>query len=120
MLKPIPLKILSQKITLKVCTGVDEWQDPTFITYDLTRVHVQPTHDTRMTRDNTEVALNSLLFVDARLSTPRLDFEALQNTSLEQGGPMHVSFNGREYAVMTIDAVPDDTGRLHHYEVGLV
>ena len=120
MLKPIPLKILSHKITLKVVSTVDQWQAPSFISYEVSRVHVQPTNDTRMTRDNTEVSLTSLLFVDARLSTPKLDWQALQDTSLAQGGPMHVTYDGREYVVLTIDALPDDTGALHHYEVGLV
>ncbi len=120
MLRPIPARILTNKIKLKVVSTVDQWQAPSFVEYDVARVHIQPTHDTRFTRDNTEIALTSVLFVDARLSSPRLDWVSLQNTSLAQGGPMHVHYNGEEYAVVSIDAVPDDTGKLHHYEVGLV
>lgn len=120
MLLPIPRRILSHAVTLKVVSTVDQWQAPSYISYELSRVHVQPTHDTRMTRDNTEVALTSILFVDARISVPHLDLVALQDTSLAQGAPMHVVYEGRDYTVMSIDTIPDDLGHLHHYEVGLV
>lgn len=120
MLRPIPSRILQHNITLHVASAVDAWQNPTTTNYDVTRVCMQPTHDTRLTRDNTEVALRSILFVDARISAPRLDWEALQDASLAAGSPMTVTYKGREYTVMTVDPLIDDTGKLHHYEVALL
>jgi hypothetical protein len=120
MLSPIPSRILQHTITLHVTTAVDAWQNPTVKDYEVKHVCVQPTHETRMNRDNTEVALRSLLFVDAHRSTPRLDWEALQEESLAAGSAMTLTYNGRHYTVMAVDALIDDTGRLHHYEVALL
>jgi hypothetical protein len=33
---------------------------------------------------------------------------------------MTLTYNGRHYTVMAVDALIDDTGRLHHYEVALL
>ena len=65
------------------------------------------------------MTLNAILFVDARLSSPKLDWIAMQDASLSCGYGLTISHDGRVYSVVDIDAVPDDTGKLHHYEVGL-
>lgn len=31
-----------------------------------------------------------------------------------------IEINGISYTLVSVDAVPDDRGRLHHYELGLV
>lgn len=120
MLKPIPAKILTHSATLRQCNGVDVWQEPSYTDTELTHICVQPVHDTRMTKDNTEVALTSLAFVDARLSSPvGFDFQAAQDTSEANGQPLMFVFDGRNYVVLTIDVLCDDTGAYHHTELGL-
>lgn len=120
MLRPIPSKILTHTVTLRVASSVDKYQDATYTEQAVKRVCMQPTNDTRFAKDNTEHQLNSVLFVDARLSTPKLDWQALQDESQAAGTEMQVIYQGRTYTVVNIDALIDDTGRLHHYEVGLV
>lgn len=120
MLDTIPSAILTHSATLRVCTSVDVWENPTFEDIPLSRINVQPTHVTVMTKDNTEVGLSSIAFVDARLSVPAgYDFQAAQDTSEANGSPMHLIYQGRDYVVMVVDALCDDTGKYHHTELGL-
>lgn len=120
MLKPIPVKILAHTATLKVCEGIDVWQQPTYADIPLTHVCVQPTHAVRLTKDNTQVELSSVLFIDARVTNPAgYDVEAAQTSSLQAGAPLQVVFNNRTYEVLTIDTLYDDEGNYHHAEVGL-
>jgi len=121
MLDTIPSSILTHSATLRICTGVDVWENPSFQDVPLSRICVQPTHSTVMTKDNTEVGLNSTAFVDARLSVPAgYDFQAAQDTSEANGSPLHLIYNGRDYVVLLVDALCDDTGTYHHAELGLV
>ena len=121
MLKPIPAKILTHSATLDVCSGIDRWQERTYTEVALSRICIQPMHDTRMTKDNTEVALSSVAFIDARLSSPAgYDFQTAQDTSEANGAPLALVCNGRQYTVLTVDALVDDTGAYHHTELGLV
>lgn len=119
-MEPIPSRILAHSITLKTCAATDVWQNPAFVDTAVNKVCMQPTHETRRTRDNTEVVLRSLLFADAVRSVPALDYESLQIQSESNGKPMQLVFNGNTYTVLTIDKLYDDTGRLHHWELGLV
>ena len=120
MLKPIPAKILKSTATVKVCTGVGMYQNQTYTEYEVRRVHLQPTNEIRKTQSNTEVVLRSILFVDARISTPALDWFALLQAAHAVAGDMRVIVRGQEYTVLTVDELRDDTDGLHHYEVGLV
>lgn len=120
MLGTIPPRILTHNCTLEVCTGHDAYRMPVWQSYSVTRVHFQTGAFTRKTRENTEVALQGILFVDARLSTPKLDWFALSRQSEEAGESLRVTVNGNVYTVLSVDALPDDTGRLHHFEVSLV
>ena len=120
MLKPIPAKILKSTATVDVCSGVDMYQNQTYTTYTVNRVHLQPTNEMRKTQTDTEVLLRSILFVDARISTPFLDWCALLNTAHENSGDMRVTVRGVEYTVLSVDELRDDTDSLHHWEVGLV
>lgn len=120
MLKPIPSRILKSTATVKVCTGVDLYQNQTYEEYTVRRVHIQPTNEIRKTQTNTDCVLRSVLFVDARTSTPHLDWFALLEQAHENGGDMRVTVRGQEYTVLSVDALRDDTDILHHYEVGLV
>lgn len=121
MLKPIPARILRHTAVLHVCESADVWGNATTQDVELTNVCIQPTHDTRMTATNTEVVLTSLMFVDARLSTPvGIDIAALQDTSESNGALLKLTFNDRNYTVASVDTLYDDTGEYHHAEVGLV
>ena len=120
MLRPIPAKILKSTATVDVCSGVDMYQNQTYTTYTVNRVHLQPTNEMRKTQTDTEVLLRSILFVDARISTPQLDWCAMLNTAHENSGDMRVTVRGVEYTVLSVDELRDDTDGLHHWEVGLV
>ena len=120
MLKPIPSKILKSTATVKVCSGVDMYQNQTYTEYTVKRVHLQPTNEIRKTQSNTEVVLRSILFVDAHTSAPALDWCALLRQAHDLDGDMRVVVRGVEYTVLTVDELRDDTDGLHHWEVGLV
>ena len=120
MLKPIPAKILKSTATVDVCSGVDMYQNQTYTTYTVKRVHLQPTNETRKTQTDTEVLLRSILFVDSRISTPKLDWCALLQSAHENSGDMRVTVRGVEYTVLSVDELRDDTDGLHHWEVMLV
>lgn len=120
MLAPIPRQILTDSMTLFVPTGIDVYQNPTGDTYTVANVHLQNTNEIRRTATNSEVVLRSLLFVDARQSSPSLDYVALARAAQAVGAQMTTTMNGVLYTVKTVDAVPDDTGKTHHWELGLV
>jgi hypothetical protein len=54
-----------------------------------------------------------------RHSTP-FDWWEQFNTAHENAGDVRVIVNGVEYTVESVDALKDDTDRLHHWEIGLV
>ena len=119
-MNPIPHQLLTQTATVKACTGVDAWQKPTYTTYTVLRTHLQNSNEMRRTQQNTEVVLAAILFVDAKRSTPLLDWPAQLNTALAKGGDVKVTVNSIQYTVKSVDVGPDNFNRLHHYEVGLV
>ena len=120
MLKPIPSKILKSTATVKVCNGVDRYENQTYTEYTVKRVHLQPTNEIRKAQDNTDISLRSILFVDARISTPHLDWCALLQSAHAVKGDLRVIVRGVEYTVLSVDELRDDTDNLHHYELGLV
>ena len=120
MLKPIPSRILKSTATVKVCSGVDRYQNQTYTEYTVKKVHLQPTNEIRKTQDNTDITLRSILFVDAHTSTPFLDWCALFRSAHVIKGDMRVVVRDEEYTVMGVDALRDDTDNLHHWEVSLV
>lgn len=120
MLRPIPAKILKSTATVRVCNGVDRYQNQTYEEHEVKRVHLQPTNEVRKTQSNTDCVLRSILFVDARISKPALDWCALFKQAHEKAGDMRVIVRGVEYTVQTVDELRDDSDNLHHWEVGLV
>ena len=120
MLKPIPAKILKSTATVKVCSGVDRYQNQIYTDYTVKRVHLQPTNEIRKTQDNTDITLRSILFVDARTSQPFLDWCSLLQTAHTNLGDMRVIVRGQTYTVVGVDELRDDTDELHHWEVSLV
>ncbi len=120
MLKPIPAKIMRSTATVKACTGVDRYQNPTYQEYTVRKVHLQPTNEIRKTAENTDCVLRSILFVDRRHSTPNLDWWTLFNTAHTLRGDVKVTVRGQEYTVFSVDELRDDTDNFHHYEIGLL
>lgn len=127
MLRPIPQSLLGDMMILKVCTGMDVWQKPTWNTYRVEHVHLQSTNEVKKTRDNTEVVLRSVLFIDGKLSQPVLDYDTLAEQSQKAGKPMrcevynHAGQKYGDYEILTTDPVPDvPSTRVHHIELGLV
>ena len=120
MLTPIPGRILRSTATVLVCRETDLYQNQTYDEYTVKRVHMQPTTEIRKTGDNADQQLRSVLFVDARRSTPALDWEQLLRQAHENRGDMRVIVRGVEYTVLTVDALRDADDNLHHWEVGCV
>ncbi|MBQ1776812.1 MAG: hypothetical protein IIZ93_01510 [Acidaminococcaceae bacterium] len=119
MLKPIPAKILRSTVTVKACTGLDRYQNPTYTESTVKKVHIQPTNEIRKTTDNTDCTLRSILFADGRHSTP-LDWWSIFQTAHDIGGDVKVVCRGVEYTVMAVDELRDDTDQFHHWEIALV
>ena len=120
MLKSIPAQILKSTAIVCVCTGVDVYQAPTYTAYTVNRVHLQPTNEVRKTANDTAVNLRSVLFVDARTSTPRLDWCGLLQSAHSRGGDIKITVRGVDYTVAAVDELRDDTDGIHHWEIGLV
>lgn len=121
MLRPIPSRILKHTVTLQICTGVDVWQNPSWRQTTLSKVCIQPSNETKKAKDNTEVVLAGICFVDARRSSPAgIDLDAMQQQSETNGKPMTLIFNGSTYTILTVDTLYDDAGVYHHTELGVV
>lgn len=119
MLRPIPPRILRSTATVEVCNGTDMYQNQTYTAYTVKRVHIQPTERIVKTTGNTDQQLNAVLFVDARISSPALDWRALLQQAHDHGGDMRVTIRGITYTVASVDGLRDDTDRLHHWEIGM-
>ena len=127
MLRPIPRAMLADVATIKVCTGLDMWQKPTFQEYTVNNVHIQSTNEVKKTKENTEVVLRSVLFIDGRLSQPVLDYDTLAEQSQKAGAPLRcvgkiaAGHTYGDYEVITVDPLPNvPATRVHHIELGLV
>ena len=120
MLKPIPSKILRSTAEVDACTAVDTYQNQTYTHYTVCHVHVQPTNAVIKSVTNTDVQLHSVLFVDAKRSTPQLDWCSMFRSAQGIGGDVRVTIRGVTYTVANVDELRDDTDQLHHWEVGLV
>jgi len=119
VLKPIPACILRTTATVNACTGIDRYQNPTYSTYTIKKVHLQPTNEIRKTANNTECTLRSILFADARHSTS-LDWWSIFNTAHNAGGDVKVIVREQEYTVFSVDELRDNDDHFHHWEIGLV
>ena len=120
MVPPIPRQLLTQTAVVAACTGSDKWKEQTIVSYIVQHVHLQDSNSVRKTATNTEVVLRAILFVDARRSIPVLDWCVMLRTAQAAGGDVKVTVDDVTYTVETVDALLDDHGRLHHYEVGMI
>ena len=105
--------------TVKVCTRIDRYQNQTYETYTVKKVHLQPTNELKKTAENTSNVMRAVLFVDRRHSTPNLDWMNLFKTAQAIPGDIKVTVRGIEYTVFTVDELMDDTDCFHHYEISL-
>lgn len=125
MLTPIPARILRDTVTFSVPVGITDYQQPATKTLTVQRVHLQSDNTTRRTATNQEVTLRGILYIDARLSFPALDYWSLQTGAQAAGAVMTCTVKDRRggvsgpYTVQTIDGLPDDEGNIHHWELGL-
>ena len=126
MLSPIPRSILRDTLTLYVPQSFDQYQNPVNVsTYTVNNVHLQMDNSTIKRSDNSEVTLKGVVFIDARLSCPRLDYEELQEAVQAAGGVMTCRVTDRrgktskEMTILAVDALPDDEDNLHHWELGV-
>lgn len=119
MLRPIPACILRSTATVTVCTGTDLYQNQTYDTYTVRRVHLQPMEKIVKTSTNTDLQLSSVLFVDVRHSSPALNWAQLLHDAHDHGGDVYVTVRGFRYTVATADGLRDDTDHLHHWEISL-
>lgn len=120
MLQPIPKVLLNKSMTLKVPKEMDSFQNITFTEYEVNNVHLQNTNEVKKDKDNTEVVLRSILFIDSRLSNPKLDYMALEKEAEKNRATLRVIIDGLDYEVLTVDEVPNIPYGVHHYELGLV
>ena len=120
MLRPIPRRILQSTATVEVCRAIDRYHNQVYDEYTVKRVHLQPSNEQRKNNTDTDFVLTGILFVDARISSPALDWPALFKGATEAGGDVRVTVRGRSYVVRSVDELRDDTDTLHHWEVGLV
>lgn len=120
MLRPIPSRILKTTATVHVCNGVDRYQKPSYTDYTVSRVHLQPTNEVRKTATDAEIVLRSILFVDARISSPVLDWCSLLDDAHSKAGDVKITIRGVDYTVAAVDELRDDDDLIHHWEIALV
>lgn len=116
MRKP-PKHVYAHTVTLKKCSAIDQWRDPTFTETTISNVCVQPTHDTIRTKDNTEVQMQAVIFIDSLYSRPFVDMVVAQDTSEANGHAMIITFGTHDYTVAKVETLFDEFGRVDHYEV---
>lgn len=114
-----PAHVYAQNVTLRVCTGVDRWNVPTWAETAVTHVNVQPSSGTTMTKDNTEVQLSGILFADSVYTAPALDWQAQKDASEAAGQPAMVVFEGHAFTVVDVAKLFNEFGIFDHWEVGL-
>ena len=119
-MRPMPKSVLKSTATVEWCTGTDVYQNQTMESKTVHNVHLQPTSAIVKTKDNTECQLRSVLFVDAKLSSPALDWEKMLADAHSTGGDVRVTVRNVTYTLMTVDALRGKTDELHHWELGLV
>lgn len=120
MLRPIPSRILSHTATVSIPTGVDAYQaplDPTV--YTVSKVCLQPSNTITLSGTMATAQLSATLFVDARKSTPALDWFVLFEQANSINGQIQIECQGRNFTLKSVDRLVDDDGNLHHWELGL-
>lgn len=111
MSRPIPRRLLIHIATHKYEPTPDMWGKQTYAKEQLLyRIRIEPFEKRKLSKDNTETQLNSLLFFDCVNSAP-------SGATFSRGD--QITFDDTDYVVESISPIYDES-RLHHYEVGLV
>lgn len=114
-----PAHVYAHTVTLRSCSGVNEWQEPTLTEQTVYHVCMQPGFNTILSKDNTEADVSAMLFVDGLYSSPALDWQAIQDESESNGQTATVEFEGRVYTIVSADKLYNEFGAFDHWEVGL-
>ena len=110
-MKPIPKNLLIHSAELISVSEKDQWQEEQFgKTEHLEKIRIEPFSKLVAAKDNRQITLSAVLIYDCRNSRPK-------NVQFEQG--QKVMWNGIEHVIETIEPLYD-SGRLHHYELGLI
>ena len=120
MLRPIPSILLNQMGVLHIPTNINAFQAVEYNDVELNKIHLQDTNVLKVTADNQEIMLKSILFIDCRLSSPQFDYSQLMSQAETLGTSLRITINGLEYNILTVDAIPNVPSGIHHYELGLV
>ena len=120
MLRPIPRQILSQSMVLHIPISCDSDYNVQYKNITVARVHLQDDRAILKQNDNTEIQRKGILFIDSKLSSPKLDYLRLEAEANKIGANLRCTIDGYNYEILVIDAVPDDHGHTHHYEVSVV
>ena len=113
-------------MTFKAPTSFNVYQEAQYEETTVKHVHIQNANDIKFSTDNTEVTLSAIIYVDARISKPSLDYSKMEYEAERIGGTCKATITHRtgaesgEFTVKTVEAIPDDTGAIHHYEIGVV
>ena len=107
-------------VVFHVCGSLDRWQSVNWVDYPIYGVNVQPTHDTTRTKDNTEVSMKAIIFIDSAYSNPFESLLTLQNESEGNGHQMTVTFGAETLTVAKVEPIYDEFCRLDHYEVSCI
>lgn len=120
-MRTIPPQMLIHTVTVSVPAAVNSRQSVTSTTeYTVKRCCLQRTSTTAKTSSNTSQTNGALLLIDARLSSPRLDWFALKHQADCAGGDIIISCDGYTYTATDVAEYMDNHGKTHHYEVTLV
>lgn len=110
-IKPVPLKLLIHTVTLRHKSNDGNWNDSDYTEQTLYHVRLEPKKTMVYSKENQQITMNSILFIDNTHSTKP------DNISLDDD----IVFNGEVFTIKSIDkhyALDSDVP--HHYEIGLV
>lgn len=123
MIRPIPKNLLIHSAELITEFSPDKWGKPQGCeTVQLKNICVEPSAKHVIGGNGEFVQLAATLYFDCRNSTPRDVRFALKDDTVngKKAVLQKVSFEGRLYAVQTVESLYADRNRVHHYEVGLI
>ena len=93
-MKPIPAQMLQHTVKVIVPRAVDTHQQAKSLDiYYVTRCCLQRASSTARAKDNSQLTSTATLFVDARLSIPRLDWLSLKAQADAAGGVIKIMRN---------------------------
>lgn len=120
-MRPIPAQMLKQTVTVKVPAEIDSRQATVTETeIEVTRCCLQRASTTARSNRDASLTKTALLFVDAQLSRPQLDWMGLKAEADAAGGDIVILCDGVRYVATSVQEYMDNHARVHHWEVALV